>query len=81
MDNLELKRKLLNTTIIEEIAKDEILKKLELIQDYKLETSIENFDISDDGILEYDVIIHHKIVPKKSVENVIVDFTVTPNIK
>lgn len=36
MDNVELKRKLLNTTMLEEIAKDEILKKMNLIENYKL---------------------------------------------
>ena len=81
MDNTELKRRLLNTTMLEEIAKDEVLKKMDLIEDYKLKTEIVNLKINTDKTVEYDVVIHHVIKPKTSIENVLIDFNVTPNIK
>lgn len=80
MDKTELKRKLLNTTMFEEIAKEEILKKMDLIDSYKIETEIENLETLEDGTIEYDVIIHHKITPKTSVDNIVIDFDVTPHI-
>ena len=81
MDNTELKRKLLNTTMLEEIAKEEILKKMDLIEDYKLRTEIVNLKTNTDGTVEYDVVIHHEIKPKTDVESILIDFNVTPNIK
>lgn len=81
MDNAELKRKLLNTTMLEEIAKDEILKKMDLIKDYKLNTDIVNLKTNVDGSIEYDVVMHHKITPKTNVEDVLIEFDVIPNIK
>lgn len=81
MDNVELKRKLLNTTMLEEIAKDEILKKMNLIENYKLNTDIVNLKTNNDGTIEYDIVIHHKITPKNKVEDMLIEFDVIPNVK
>jgi hypothetical protein len=46
----------------------ESLKFLDLINDYTIESSDENFSIAEDGVLEYDKYINLSIVPKKTVE-------------
>ena len=46
----------------------ESLKFLDLINDYTIESSDENFSIAEDGVLEYDNYINLSIVPKKTVE-------------
>lgn len=71
MDKEEIKRKLLNSTILENISKDELLKKNNIIDEYKINTSIENLKLNKNGSFEYDIVIHHKITPKTSVEDVI----------
>ena len=53
---------------------------MDLIDSYKIETEIENLETLEDGTIEYDVIIHHKITPKTSVDNIVIDFDVTPHI-
>lgn len=46
----------------------ESLKVLDLINDYSIESSDENFSIAEDGVLEHDKHINLSIVPKKTVE-------------
>lgn len=71
METEEIKRKLLNSTILENVSKDELLKKNDIIEEYKIDTSVENLKLNKNGSFEYDVVIHHKIMPKTSIEDVI----------
>lgn len=76
METDEIKRKLLNSTILESISKCEILKKNNIIEEYKIDTSVENLKINKNGSFEYDIVVHHKILPKTSIEDVIINFQI-----
>lgn len=54
----------------------ELLKSQGLINDYKIESSEENFSVAEDGVLEYDLHIKQKLVPKKSAEYVELEFKI-----
>lgn len=59
--------------------KGEILKSQDLINDYDVKTDIENLSVAEDGVLEYDVIITQNIIPKKPLENIVIDFKISPS--
>lgn len=47
----------------------------------KLNTDIVNLKTNNDGTIEYDIVIHHKITPKNKVEDMLIEFDVIPNVK
>jgi len=60
------------------IIKYEVLKMAGLIEDYSLNDSIENLSVGQDGILEHDVHIDVKIVPKQTAKQIEYDLVITP---
>ena len=66
----EIKKELVKQIQLDLTIKNEILKSQGLITDYQVKTDIENISVAPDGIIEYDVHITQKIVPKQSLEYV-----------
>lgn len=62
------------------ISRGEELKKLDLINDFKVEkSSIENIFVDSNGELVYDVYIDLSIIPKQSVKFVDLNFKILRN--
>jgi hypothetical protein len=75
----ERKKELVKQIELDLTIKGEILKSQDLISDYEVKTNIENLSIATDGVLEYDVHITQKLIPKKSLEYVNIDFKISPS--
>jgi hypothetical protein len=75
----EFKKELIKQIELDLTIKGEILKSQGLISDYEVKTDIENLSVAPDGVLEYDVNITQKLIPKKSVEYVNIDFKILPS--
>ena len=72
----EIKKELINQIELDLTIKGEILKSQDLISDYEVGVDIENISVSPGGVLEYDVRIIQKIIPKKPAEYVNMDFKI-----
>lgn len=79
MNEQEIKKELIKQIELDLTIKGEVLKSQDLINDYNVKTDIENISVGEDGVLEYDVVITQSINPKKSLENIIIDFKITPS--
>lgn len=79
MNEQEIKKELIKQIELDLTIKGEVLKSQDLINDYNVKTDIENISVDEDGVLEYDVVITQSINPKKSLENIIIDFKITPS--
>jgi hypothetical protein len=75
----EIKKEMIKQIELDLTIKGEILKSQDLISDYEVKTDIENLSVAPDGVLEYDVHITQKLIPKKSVEYVNIDFKISPS--
>jgi hypothetical protein len=79
MNEQEIKKELVKQIELDLTIKGEILKSQDLITDYDVKTDVENISVAEDGVLEYDVVITQKIIPKRSLENVVIDFKISPS--
>ena len=79
MNEQEIKKELIKQIELDLTIKGEVLKSQDLINDYNVKTDIENISVDEDGVLEYDVVITQSINLKKSLENIIIDFKITPS--
>jgi len=66
----------INDKILALTINGEVLKSLNLITDYNIDFSTQNYSIAEDGVIEYDLTINFKAIPKRSIEKITTIITI-----